>query len=69
MQGDLRLKVNEPPRQIRRIAAMKTERRWLKSILTACTDNTPAMPFQRGAKRKPAAFKAVVVKSAAIAAR
>jgi hypothetical protein len=48
---------------------MKTERRWLKSILSASTDSLPAMPFQRGAKRKPAAFKPVLVKTVAIAAR
>jgi hypothetical protein len=48
---------------------MKTERRWLKSILSASTDSIPAMPFQRGAKRKPAAFRLVSVKTQAIAAR
>jgi hypothetical protein len=48
---------------------MKTERRWLKSILSASTDSIPAMPFQRGAKRKPAAFKLISVKTQAIAAR
>jgi hypothetical protein len=48
---------------------MKTERRWLKSILSASTDSIPAMPYQRGAKRKPAAFKPVVIKTQAIAAR
>ena len=48
---------------------MKTERRWLKSILASSTDSIPAMPFQRGAKRKPAAFKPAVSKTQAIAAR
>jgi len=34
-----------------------TKRRWLKSIITASQEQQPAMPFQRGNRRKPAAFK------------
>jgi hypothetical protein len=48
---------------------MKTERRWLKSVIASSMDSVPALPFQRGAKRKPAAFKPVAMKTVAIAAR
>ncbi len=48
---------------------MKKERRWLKSIVTASTADMPALPWQRGKRRKPAAVKATSSKSAAIAAR
>jgi hypothetical protein len=34
-----------------------TKRRWLKSIIAASQEQQPAMPFQRGNRRKPAAFK------------
>jgi hypothetical protein len=67
MPGDLHLKVNATETEGSQV--MKTERRWLKSIIAASTDSTPALPFQRGAKRKPAAFKLVTVKTTSIAAR
>ncbi|MDO9524664.1 MAG: hypothetical protein Q7J57_03855 [Gemmobacter sp.] len=35
---------------------MKTERRWLKSVIAASTQSLPALPFERGARRKPAAL-------------
>lgn len=34
-----------------------TKRRWLKSVIAASQEATPAMPFQRGNRRKPEAFK------------
>ena len=37
-----------------------TKRRWLKSVIAASQEQQPAMPFQRGLRRKPEAFKAVV---------
>lgn len=49
-----------------------TKRRWLKSVIAASQEQQPAMPFQRGNRRKPAAFKptAPVQNSArAVAAR
>lgn len=50
---------------------MKKERRWLKSVIAASLDAQVAMPWQRGARRKPEAFKAPVVaaKPRALAAR
>jgi hypothetical protein len=36
---------------------MKKERRWLKSIIAASTDKTIALPFERGNRRRPAAFR------------
>ena len=35
---------------------MKKDRRWLKSIIAASTDKTIALPFERGNRRRPAAF-------------
>lgn len=34
-----------------------TKRRWLKSVIAASQEQQPAMPFQRGNRRKPATFK------------
>ena len=53
---------------------MKTERRWLKSVLAAAAQPTPAMPWERGNRRRPAAMAAravspVVTQRPAIAAR
>lgn len=49
---------------------MTKEHRWLKSAIAASADAQPALPWQRGARRKPAAFKsAALAKPAAIAAR
>jgi hypothetical protein len=56
-------------RQIERIPTVKKERRWLKSAIAASAGDIPAMPWQRGMRRKPQAMKPVVPKSAAIAAR
>lgn len=36
-----------------------TKRRWLKSVIAASQEQQPAMPFQRGNRRKPEAFKTV----------
>ena len=49
-----------------------TKRRWLKSIITASQEQQPAMPFQRGNRRKPEAFKTAAAPQSApraIAAR
>jgi len=53
---------------------MKTERRWLKSVLAASEAPQVALPWQRGARRKPEAMKALTTlapqaKSQAQAAR
>ncbi|WP_435257674.1 hypothetical protein ACSBLW_16430 [Thioclava sp. FR2] len=50
---------------------MKKERRWLKSAIAASLEQQVAMPWQRGARRKPQAVKATVdsAKPRAIAAR
>jgi hypothetical protein len=48
---------------------MKKERRWLKSVIAASLEPQAALTWQRGARRKPAAFKPVVVKPRAVAAR
>jgi hypothetical protein len=46
---------------------MKTERRWLKSALAAATQASQVtLPFQRGAKKRPAML---LPKPAAVAAR
>jgi hypothetical protein len=34
-----------------------TKRRWLKSIIATSQDAVPAMPFQRGNRRKPSTLK------------
>lgn len=49
---------------------MKTERRWLKAAIATSQDTTVALPWARGARRRPAALKAApVTKPRAIAAR
>lgn len=48
---------------------MKKERRWLKSAIAAAADCQTVMPFQRGAKRKPAALKEAAPQRRALAAR
>jgi hypothetical protein len=35
---------------------MKTERRWMKSVLAAASGPVPAMPWERGNRRRPEAF-------------
>lgn len=37
---------------------MKKERRWMKSVLAASTEVQVAMPWARGARRRPQAMKA-----------
>lgn len=51
---------------------MKKERRWLKSVLAASLEAQPALPWQRGARRRPEAVKpaaAAPMKPRAMAAR
>lgn len=36
---------------------MKKERRWMKSVLAASTDVRVALPWARGARRRPEAMK------------
>ena len=50
---------------------MKKERRWLKSVLAASAEPQIAMPWQRGARRKPEAMKTAAApqRRSAIAAR
>ncbi len=48
---------------------MKKERRWLKSVIAASEQPHPALPWARGARRKPAALKAPAAKAPAQAAR
>jgi hypothetical protein len=42
------------------------KKRWMKSVIETSKQETPALPFQRGVKRKPrgAALSAARVKSA-----
>ncbi len=49
---------------------MKKDRRWLKSVIAASLEPQVALPWQRTARRKPAAVKpAATRQQAAIAAR
>lgn len=50
---------------------MKKERRWMKSVLAASTDVQVALPWARGARRRPAAMKSAPAQSQqrAVAAR
>ncbi len=48
---------------------MKKERRWLKGAIAAAADCQTVMPFQRGAKRKPATLKETAPQRPALAAR
>lgn len=49
---------------------MKKDRRWLKSAIAAATETQIAMPWARGARRRPEAMKTVAApKLRAIAAR
>lgn len=51
---------------------MKKERRWLKSVIAASLEPQPALPWQRGSRRRPEAVKPAPVaplKPRAIAAR
>jgi hypothetical protein len=59
------------PRDERRRRKMKKERRWLKSVLAASLEPQPALPWQRGTRRRPEAVKtaAPAIKPRAIAAR
>ncbi|GAB1480153.1 hypothetical protein MASR2M74_27280 [Paracoccaceae bacterium] len=51
--------------------AMKKERRWMKSVLAASTEVQVAMPWARGARRRPQAMKPAVAQpvARALAAR
>ncbi len=48
---------------------IKKERRWLKSVLAASESPEVAMPWQRGARRKPQALKAAAPVSGASQSR
>jgi hypothetical protein len=51
---------------------MKKERRWLKSVIAASLEQQPALPWQRGTRRRPEAMKTAApapLKPRAIAAR
>jgi hypothetical protein len=50
---------------------MKKERRWMKSVLAASTEVQVAMPWARGARRRPQAMKPAAAQpvSRALAAR
>ena len=50
---------------------MKKERRWLKSVIAASLEAKVALPWQRGARRRPAALKPAAAgqAKAALAAR
>ncbi|WP_205518697.1 hypothetical protein [Pseudotabrizicola algicola] len=48
---------------------MKKERRWLKSVIAASQEPQIALPWTRGARRKPAALKPAPVQPRALAAR
>ena len=50
---------------------MKKERRWMKSVLAASTEVQIAMPWARGARRRPQAMKPAIAQpvSRALAAR
>lgn len=52
---------------------MKKDRRWLKAVIAASLEPQIALPWQRSARRKPAAMKAApaakAATSQAIAAR
>lgn len=47
---------------------MKKERRWLKSVLAASLEAQPALPWQRGIRRKPESLKAIAAPKVAEAA-
>ena len=40
---------------------MKTERRWMKWVLQESAKDQPAMPWQRGQRRKPEALRAAPI--------
>jgi hypothetical protein len=48
---------------------MKKDRRWLKSVISASAEPQPTLPWQRGARRKPAALKPATTQSRGVAAR
>lgn len=50
---------------------MKKERRWMKSVLAASTEAQVALPWARGARRRPQAMKTAAVQpvTRAVAAR
>jgi len=48
---------------------MKKTPRWLATAIASSTQPLPALPFQRGTRRKPESLSAPRPKPAAIAAR
>ena len=50
---------------------MKTQRRWMKSVLTASTEVQVTLPWARGTRRRPEAVKATApaTKPRSLAAR
>ncbi|MFA9232106.1 MAG: hypothetical protein RIR95_711 [Pseudomonadota bacterium] len=46
---------------------MKTERRWIKSVIATSNEAQVVMPWQRGTRRRPAAFAAKSAKAPAAA--
>lgn len=48
---------------------MKTERRWMKSILATSTEVQSVMPWTRGERRRPATLKTVTPRPATLPVR
>ncbi len=48
---------------------MKKDRRWLKSAIATAAEPLPALPWQRGARRRPEAMKDLAPKKVSMAAR
>lgn len=50
---------------------MKTQRRWIKSVIAASTEAQVTLPWARGTRRRPEAMKAAApaAKPRALAAR
>lgn len=48
---------------------IKTERRWLRSVIAASAEPLPNFPWMRGQRRKPEAFKPAEVVADAKAPR
>ena len=67
MPGQSHLKLE--PHQTWKGNIMKQEPRWLKSTIAAAATAQVSLPWQRQNRSRPAAFKPVVAKPAAIAAR
>lgn len=48
---------------------MKPQRRWLQSVIAASNEPLPALPWERGNRRRPVAMKAAAPASAPAPAR